>query len=45
MSNYCAAFNVDMPAAVRQIVERQFAEIKEAHNRIHDLQRAAGAGA
>ena len=45
MSNYRAAFNVDLPANVRQIVERQFAEIKEAHNHIRNLDRAAGAGA
>ena len=45
MSNYRPAFNVDLPANVRQIVERQFAEIKEAHNRIRNLDRAAGAGA
>jgi uncharacterized protein (TIGR02284 family) len=45
MSNYRSAFNVDLPANVRQIVERQFAEIKEAHNRIRNLDRAAGAGA
>jgi uncharacterized protein (TIGR02284 family) len=45
MSNYRSAFNVDLPANVRQMVERQFAEIKEAHNRIRNLDRAAGAGA
>jgi uncharacterized protein (TIGR02284 family) len=45
MSNYRAAFNVDLPANVRQIVERQFAEIKETHNHIRNLERAAGAGA
>jgi uncharacterized protein (TIGR02284 family) len=45
MSNYRAAFNVDLPASVRQMVERQFAEIKEAHNHIRNLDRAAGAGA
>ena len=45
MSNYSAAFNVDLPANVRQIIERQFAEIKEAHNHIRNLERAAGAGA
>jgi uncharacterized protein (TIGR02284 family) len=45
MSSYRSAFNVDLPANVRQIVERQFAEIKEAHNRIRNLDRAAGAGA
>jgi uncharacterized protein (TIGR02284 family) len=45
MSNYRAAFNVDLPASVRQMTERQFAEIKEAHNNIRNLDRAAGAGA
>ena len=45
MSNYRAAFNVDLPASIRQMVERQFAEIKEAHNHIRNLDRAAGAGA
>jgi uncharacterized protein (TIGR02284 family) len=45
MSNYRAAFNTDVPANVRQIIERQFAEIKDARNRIHNLDRAAGAGA
>jgi uncharacterized protein (TIGR02284 family) len=44
MSNYRAAFNVDLPASCRQMVERQFAEIKEAHNHIRNLDRAAGAG-
>lgn len=45
MSNYRAASSVDLPANVRQVVERQFAEIKEAHNHIRNLDRAAGAGA
>lgn len=45
MSSYRAAFNVDLPASCRQIVERQFVEIKEAHNHIRNLDRAAGAGA
>lgn len=45
MSAYRAAFNVDLPASCRQMVERQFAEIKEAHNHIRNLDRAAGAGA
>lgn len=42
---YRAAFNVDVPATVRAIIERQFAEVKEAHNKIRNLERAAGAGA
>jgi uncharacterized protein (TIGR02284 family) len=45
LSNYRAAFGADLPASVHQIVERQFAEVKEAHNRIRNLGRAAGAGA
>jgi uncharacterized protein (TIGR02284 family) len=43
LSNYRAALNADLPANVRQIIERQFAEVKEAHNRIRNLERAAGA--
>jgi uncharacterized protein (TIGR02284 family) len=45
LSNYRAALGADLPANVRQTVERQFAEVKEAHNRIRNLGRAAGAGA
>ena len=42
---YRSALGRDMPADVRSTVERQFAEVKEAHNRIRNLDRAAGAGA
>lgn len=45
LANYRAALAADLPANVRQVVERQFAEVKEAHNRISNLDRAAGAGA
>jgi uncharacterized protein (TIGR02284 family) len=45
LAAYREALDVDMPAAVRTAVERQFAEIKEAHQRIRGLDRAAGAGA
>ncbi|HEV2912814.1 MAG TPA: PA2169 family four-helix-bundle protein [Pyrinomonadaceae bacterium] len=34
-----------LPADIRSIVQRQFAEIKEAHDRIRSLERATGAGA
>jgi hypothetical protein len=34
-----------MPANVRALVERQFAEVKEAHNLIANLKRQSGAGA
>jgi uncharacterized protein (TIGR02284 family) len=45
VSNYRAALNVDLPSNVRSIVERQFAEVKEAHDRVRNLERASGAGA
>lgn len=45
LSNYRAAFDVDMPANIRQTLERQFAEMREAHNRIRNLESAASAGA
>ena len=44
LAAYRAAFEKDVPASVRQVVERQFAEIKEAHNQIRNLERAAGGG-
>jgi uncharacterized protein (TIGR02284 family) len=45
LAAYRAALGVDMPAAVRTSVERQFAEVREAHQHIRGLARAAGAGA
>jgi uncharacterized protein (TIGR02284 family) len=45
LATYKAALGVDMPASVRAMVERQFAEVKEAHRHISGLDRAAGAGA
>jgi len=45
LANYRAALNADVPANVRELIERQFAEVKEAHNRIRNLDRAASAGA
>jgi len=43
--NYRDALGKDLPAGVRSIVERQFASVKEAHDRTRDLERARGAGA
>jgi uncharacterized protein (TIGR02284 family) len=43
LSAYRAALAVDMPAGVRSLVERQFAEVKEAHQHIRGLDRGAGA--
>jgi len=43
--NYTEALNDDLPNDVRQIVERQFAQVKEAHDRIRALERATGKSA
>jgi uncharacterized protein (TIGR02284 family) len=43
LAAYKAALGVDMPASVRSAVERQFAEVKEAHQRIRGLHGATGA--
>ncbi|HEX8558974.1 MAG TPA: PA2169 family four-helix-bundle protein [Pyrinomonadaceae bacterium] len=45
LANYRAALGVDLPAAVRSLVERQFAEVRKAHDRVLGLERASGAGA
>jgi uncharacterized protein (TIGR02284 family) len=45
MASYRGALGTDMPANVRAMVERQFAEIKEAHNLIGNLGNRSGAGA
>ena len=42
---YSDALGKDMPAGVRPVVERQFASVKQAHDRIRSLERASGAGA
>jgi uncharacterized protein (TIGR02284 family) len=45
VSNYRAALSADLPANIRAIVERQFADVKEAHDRIRSLEKSSGAGA
>lgn len=45
LETYRSALGTDMPASVRAMVERQFAEIKESHNLIANLDRRSGAGA
>ena len=42
---YRDALGKDMPAGVRSIVERQFSQVKEAHDRIRALESASGTGA
>jgi hypothetical protein len=34
-----------LPAHLREIVQRQYAAIKDAHDRVRSLERATGAGA
>ncbi len=43
--NYQGALNEDLPANIREIVERQFTQVKEAHDRVRDLERADSAKA
>ena len=45
LANYRAALGVDLPSSVRVLVERQFAEVKEAHDYVRRLKRASEAGA
>jgi uncharacterized protein (TIGR02284 family) len=45
LDTYRSSLGTDMPASVRAMVERQFAEIKEAHNLIGNLASESGAGA
>src|SRR5436853_5241460 len=40
VSNYRDALDKDLPANVRSIVERQFASVKQAHDRIRSLERS-----
>jgi uncharacterized protein (TIGR02284 family) len=43
--NYKEALNADLPANVREVVDKQFSAVKEAHDRIRTLEIASGAGA
>jgi uncharacterized protein (TIGR02284 family) len=45
VSAYRDALDEDLPANIRAVVERQYAEVKQAHDRIRSLERAGGAGA
>ena len=45
VSAYRDALDEDLPANIRAVVERQYAEVKQAHDRIRSLDRASGAGA
>jgi uncharacterized protein (TIGR02284 family) len=43
--NYQDALNETLPANIQTILQRQYAEVKEAHDRIRALERADGARA
>jgi uncharacterized protein (TIGR02284 family) len=45
VKNYQDAINAGLPGDVRSIVERQYTQVKEAHDRIRALERATGRGA
>jgi uncharacterized protein (TIGR02284 family) len=45
VKNYKEALNEDLPANLQSILQRQFTEVKEAHNRIRALEKATSAGA
>lgn len=45
VSNYKDALKEDLPADVRAIVERQYEQVQEAHDRIRALERATSKGA
>jgi uncharacterized protein (TIGR02284 family) len=40
-----AARDENLPANLREIVQRQYAAVKESHDRVRSLERATGAGA
>jgi uncharacterized protein (TIGR02284 family) len=45
LKNYDAALEVDLPAHIRSIIERQYVQVKDAHDQIRSLERSSGAGA
>lgn len=45
VKNYGEALKEDLPANIRSIIEQQFTQVKEAHDRIRALERAEGAKA
>lgn len=42
VANYSEALDADLPANVRTMLERQFAQVKSAHDRLRALERAGG---
>jgi uncharacterized protein (TIGR02284 family) len=45
VANYRDALEQNLPSTVQMLVQRQYTEIKAAHDRIRSLERASGRGA
>lgn len=45
LKNYNAALEVDVPANIRSIIERQYVQVKSAHDQIRSLEHSSSAGA
>jgi uncharacterized protein (TIGR02284 family) len=45
VSNYEEALKGELPSNLHELIERQFAQVKEAHDRIRSLERATSKGA
>ena len=45
VKNYKEALNTTLPANIQTIVQRQFTQVKEAHDRIRAMEKAGSAGA
>ena len=45
VKNYKDALNVILPANIQSIIQRQYTQVKEAHDRVRAMEKADGAGA
>jgi uncharacterized protein (TIGR02284 family) len=45
VKNYKEALGEDLPADLKAIIEKQYAQVQEAHDRIRALEKASGSGA
>src|ERR1700753_54561 len=41
LKNYNAALQVDVPAHIRSIIERQYVQVKDAHDQLHSLEHSS----
>jgi len=44
VANYQGALKANLPADAQSVVQRQYTEVKEAHDKIRDMKRASSAG-